>query len=465
MTAATDTGYIRTVNPATGETIELHPSWTRTDVDHALASAHLALADWGAKPVDERASLLHAIAGQLREDVEELAALVTTEMGKPIVEARAEVEKCAWVCDYYADTGPAELEDHPVETNATRSWVSFEPLGVILAIMPWNFPLWQVLRFAAPTLLAGNTALLKHSPNTTGTALALDRLFRAAGVPDGVFQSLLIEEEDVPAWTAELVADDRVAGVSLTGSERAGSSVACIAGRHVKKSLLELGGSDPFIVLDDANLDEVVAAAVRSRFLNAGQSCLAAKRFIVQSAVQDAFTARLVEAVEVLVVGDPMSDGTQIGPIARDDLVGPLRDLVQTSIAAGARLRTGGARIDRAGSWFQPTVLSDVTVDMPCMVQETFGPVAVVITVTDDEAAVDVANATRYGLGASIWTADVDRGIALGLRIVSGACFVNAVVASDPRLPFGGTKHSGYGRELGAWGIREFVNTRTWFVG
>jgi succinate-semialdehyde dehydrogenase / glutarate-semialdehyde dehydrogenase len=332
-------------------------------------------------------------------------------------------------------------------------------------VMPWNFPFWQVLRFAAPTLLAGNTAILKHSPNVTGSALAIEQVFRGAGLPEDVFRSIVVAEADVPEVSRALIEDDRIAAVSLTGSERAGAAVASTAAGVIKKSLLELGGSDPFVVLADAELDLAVAGAVRSRFINTGQSCLAAKRFVVHREVADEFSRRFAAAVAELRVGDPRDEATTIGPMARADLRDGLERQVRASVAAGASVLTGGTRPEGPGAFFTPTVLADVTLDMPVMAEETFGPVAAVTAVDDDDEAVRVANATRYGLGASVWSSDPQHALAVGRRITSGALFVNTVVASDPRLPFGGTKRSGYGRELGEAGALEFTNARTFVVG
>ncbi|TRW46679.1 NAD-dependent succinate-semialdehyde dehydrogenase [Georgenia yuyongxinii] len=465
MTTATAT-QITTVNPATGEPLATYPAFSPHQVEQTLAAVHAAQPGWAQLGVAARAAHLRAVAEMIRTRREPLAQLMVAEMGKPVAEALAEVDKCAWVCEYYAAEGPAVLADREVTTEATtRSWVAHEPLGVVLAIMPWNFPYWQVLRFAAPTLLAGNTALLKHSPNVTGSALAIEQLFTDAGLPADVFRTLVVAEADVPATTTALLADDRVSAVSLTGSERAGSAVAATAGREIKKSLLELGGSDPFVVLDDADLDVVVASAVKARFINSGQSCLAAKRFIVHHAVAEEFLERFTAAVAALKVGDPTDPASAVGPLARADLADALQHQVDASVAAGATVRTGGHRLPGPGAWYAPTVVADVTVDMPVMAQETFGPVAAVAVVRDDAEAAAVANATRYGLGASVWSADPERALSLGRRITSGALFVNAVVASDPRLPFGGTKHSGYGRELGAAGAVEFTNTRTYYLG
>jgi len=457
---------VTTVDPSTGEVLATYPG---SDVDGAL-SVLAAVSDaqpaWAARAVEERAELVRAVGAQVRKQAGELAALMTAEMGKPIAEARAEVEKSATACDYYADHGPGFLADRPVDTGgARRSWVAHEPIGVVLAVMPWNFPLWQVLRFAAPTLLAGNTAILKHSPDVTGCALAIEQVFRDAGLPDDVFRSIVVAAADVPDVTRALIEDDRIAAVSLTGSERAGAAVAASAGRAIKKSLLELGGSDPFVVLADADLDHAVAGAVKSRFLNSGQSCLAAKRFVVHAAVAGEFSRRFAAAVANLRVGDPRDDETDIGPMARVDLRDGLARQVRLSVAAGATVLAGGAPLEGPGAFFAPTVLVDVTLEMPVMAEETFGPVAAVIPVDDDDEAVRIANATRYGLGASVWSSDPEHALAVGRRVTSGALFVNAVVASDPRLPFGGTKRSGYGRELGEAGALEFTNARTYVVG
>jgi succinate-semialdehyde dehydrogenase / glutarate-semialdehyde dehydrogenase len=456
---------VTTVDPATGQPLATYPGADVDAVLGVLSAVDAAQPAWAARPVEERAELLRAVGAQLREQAADLAGLMTAEMGKPIGEARAEVEKSATACDYYADHGPGFLADRPVDTGAQRSWVAHEPLGVVLAVMPWNFPFWQVLRFAAPTLLAGNTAILKHSPNVTGCALAIEQVFRDAGLPDDVFRSIVVAEPDVPEVSRALIEDDRIGAVSLTGSERAGAAVAAAAGRAVKKSLLELGGSDPFVVLADADLDLAVAGAVRSRFINTGQSCLAAKRFVVHRDVAGEFSRRFAAAVAELRVGDPRDEATTIGPMARGDLRDDLAGQVQASVAAGATVLTGGAPLDGPGAFFAPTVLGDVSLDMPVMAEETFGPVAAVMAVADDDEAVRIANATRYGLGASVWSSDPERALAVGRRITSGALFVNTVVASDPRLPFGGTKRSGYGRELGEAGALEFTNARTYVLG
>lgn len=457
--------HVTTINPATGETITDHPAMTTDEVEAVVAGAHRAQAAWARTSYDQRAELLLRTAAVLRERSEELASLATREMGKPITEARAEVEKCAWVCEYYAETSPRVLADREVTASGSRSWISHEPLGTILAIMPWNFPFWQVFRFAAPVLMAGNAGILKHSPNVTGVALAIESVLADAGLPADVFRTLVVAEADVPEVVQGLVHDDRVAAVTLTGSNRAGSHVASAAGKAAKKSVLELGGSDPFVVLEDADLDVVVDKAVTGRFLNTGQSCLCAKRFVVHSSLAPEFSRRFADAVSKLVVGDPSDEGTRIGPMARADLAAGLAKQVEQSVEAGASVLTGGGSLEAGGAWFAPTVLSDVTLDMPVMAEETFGPVAAVITFDTDDEAVDIANATPYGLGASVWSASDERALQVGRRIQSGALFVNANTASDPRLPFGGVKQSGYGRELGEAGATEFTNVRTILVG
>ncbi|HEX5995571.1 MAG TPA: NAD-dependent succinate-semialdehyde dehydrogenase [Jiangellales bacterium] len=455
---------IVTVNPATGAELARYDSMSRAEIDRLLEAATSAQASWARGELKDRCSVLVAAAEQLRRRRDELAGLMVSEMGKPVTEAIAEIDKCAWVCDYYAEQSPAALADEHIDASGSGSWISYEPLGVVLAIMPWNFPLWQVFRFVAPALVAGNAGMLKHSPNVSGCAVAVQDILTAAGLPNGLFTTLLVAEPDVPETVAWLVADRRIAAVTLTGSNRAGSQVAAAAGRAVKKTVLELGGSDPFVVLDDADLDEVIPKAVASRFINSGQSCLAAKRFLVHRSLVEDFGRRLADAVRQLKVGDPADPETRIGPLARPDLARALHAQVDSSIQAGARVLIGGAT-ENEGAWYPPTVLLDVTTDMPVMAEETFGPVAAVLGFDDDADAIRLANLTPYGLGASVWSRDQERALAVGRRIQSGALFINAVVASDPRLPFGGVKESGYGRELGIAGAREFTNIRTILVG
>ena len=453
-----------TYNPATGEPLAEYAVFSDADIDTALDTADEAQRSWAARPIEARAGVLRRVAAILRDEIDELALLVTREMGKPLAEARAEVEKCATTCDFYADNAAAFLADEVVSTSADRSWISYEPVGVVLAVMPWNFPLWQVLRFAAPALMAGNAALLKHSPNTTGCAVAVQRIVTAAGGPEGLFGALVVAEPDVPAVTQRLIADPRIGAVTLTGSERAGRAVGAAAGDAIKKSVLELGGSDAFVVLADADLPRVAALAARGRLMNAGQSCISPKRLIVDASVAEEFTRLLVAQVEALVVGDPEAPGTHVGPMARADLRDGVHRQVEASVEAGARLLAGGSKLPGPGCFYAPTVLGDVVPGVPAYDEEVFGPVAAVLVARDEDDAVRIANDTRFGLGASVWTSDPERGVAVARRIRSGAAFVNALVASDPRMPFGGTRASGYGRELAAAGIREFVNVRTWWV-
>jgi succinate-semialdehyde dehydrogenase/glutarate-semialdehyde dehydrogenase len=456
---------IITVDPATGRELHRYDVMTATDIDAVLAEVSAAQKAWADTAVVNRTATLLRVAEVLRERSAELGALATAEMGKPITEAIAEVEKCAWVCEYYADTAPRWLADEEVVAAGSRSFIRYEPLGTVLAVMPWNYPYWQVFRFVAPTLAAGNAGILKHSPNVTGVALAIEQVLLDAGLPVGVFRTLVVSEAEVPATVDRLIQDDRIAAVTLTGSNRAGASVAASAGRAAKKTVLELGGSDPFVVLADADLDVVIPKAVTGRFLNTGQSCLCAKRFIVHDSVIDEFSRRFAAAVEELVIGPPYEDTTQIGPLARPDLAENLERQVNESVEAGAVVLTGGKRLDRGTAWYAPTVLVNVKPDMPVMAEETFGPAAAVIAFSTDEEAEELANATPYGLGASVWSADVDHALEIGSRISSGALFINAVTASDPRLPFGGVKQSGYGRELGELGAREFTNIRTVLIG
>jgi succinate-semialdehyde dehydrogenase/glutarate-semialdehyde dehydrogenase len=414
--------------------------------------------------VTERAARAHRLSQTLREHKDQLASLAVAEMGKPVGEAEGEVEKSAVTAEYYARQGPGILADERVEVDGAQAWVAYEPTGLVLAVMPWNFPVWQVMRFAIPSLVAGNGVLLKHASNVTGSALALQDLFVEAGFPEHLVTTLVIADADVPDTTARLIEDDRVAAVTLTGSNRAGAAVGAAAGHAAKKSVLELGGSDAFVILDDADVEAAAAAAVKARFTNSGQSCVCAKRFIVAASVADEFTAAFVAGVQALRVGDPRDRHTQVGPLARDDLRAAIQRQVEESVAAGALLLTGGKPMPGEGFFYEPTVLAATGPGMSAFDEETFGPLAALAVAQDDEDAVRFANATSYGLGLSVWTAAPSRGVALARRITSGAAFVNAIVASDPRLPFGGTKRSGYGRELAAAGIREFTHTRTYWV-
>jgi succinate-semialdehyde dehydrogenase / glutarate-semialdehyde dehydrogenase len=452
---------IHSINPSTGETIASFDEHDGNAIDRALTEAVKAQRDWARVPVSERVKLLTRAAAVLRAKKAEYAGLITTEMGKPIVEAEAEIEKCAWNCDFYAEKAEAFLAPEIVASNATESSVVFDPLGVVLAIMPWNYPFWQLFRFLAPALAAGNGAVLKHASNVPQCALAIEAVLREAGAPEGLFRTLLIGPSAVDA----IIADPRIAAVTLTGSTEVGSLVASQAGRHIKKQVLELGGSDPFIVLADADVKEAAAVATRARFLNVGQSCIAAKRFIVQESIADEFAAALCERVEALVVDDPMNRASNIGPMARANLRDDLKSQIERSIGAGAELRFGGKPLERPGFFYAPTVLDRVTPDMAAFAEETFGPAAAIIRVRDADEAISLANATEFGLGAALWTRDLDRARLLARRIEAGAVFINGMVASDPRLPFGGIKKSGYGRELGEFGIREFTNIKTVWIG
>ena len=403
------------------------------------------------------------IAEELRRQQDTFAALITAEMGKPLGEAAGEMEKSAVTAEYYADQAATILADEPVPIDGVDAWVSYEPIGLVLAVMPWNFPVWQVMRFAIPSVTAGNGVLLKQSPNVTGSALALQQLFIDAGLPEHLVTTLVVAEPDVPQVTETLINDDRIAAVTLTGSNRAGAAVGAAAGRASKKSVLELGGSDAFVVLDDADVP-AAAAAVRPRYHNAGQSCVCAKRFIVAAGVADAFTDLFVKGARALVVGDPTDRATEVGPLARADLRDVLQRQVEESVAAGADLLAGGRPLDGDGFYYSPTVLANTGPGVPVFDEETLGPVAAIAVAADDADAVRLANASPFGLSLSLWTADRDRGVAVAKQIISGAAFINATTASDARVPFGGTKKSGYGRELAAAGIREFTNIRTYWT-
>lgn len=449
-----------TLNPATGERLRTFDTISDARLESALAATASATPDWQSRPLDARCDLLTRAASVLRKRRDELAGLITLEMGKPIREARAEIEKCALGCDYYAANAAGFLADEVIATDASRSLVAWQPLGAVLAVMPWNFPFWQVFRFAAPALAAGNTGLLKHASNVPQCALAIEDVLREAGTPDGVFTNLLLESSRI----AGVIEDPRVHAVTLTGSEPAGRKVASVAGAQVKKCVLELGGSDAFIVLDNADLDVAVEGAVQSRFLNTGQSCIAAKRFIVMPGIADAFVEGFRDAVEQLVVGDPGDEDTQLGPLARADLRDQLHRQVEASLAAGAVAVTGCEPLPGAGAFYRPSILDDVRPGMPAWDEEIFGPVASVIRVDDEADAVRVANTTDFGLGGSVWTTDSARGEALARQLQCGSAFVNGLVKSDPRLPFGGIRNSGFGRELSLLGMREFLNAKTIWI-
>jgi len=450
----------KSVNPFDGSIHCEVDSFTLAELDVALFNSAQAAPDWAAAPIDERGALLRRAAAVLRVHADEFARLMTQEMGKPIREARAEIEKSALGCEYYADQGAAFLADELIESDAGRSLVTCQPLGTVLAVMPWNFPFWQVFRFAAPALLAGNTGLLKHASNVPQCARAIQAVFDEAGFPKGVFTTLMIPSSQV----ASVIEDDRVHAVTLTGSEPAGRQVAATAGAQIKKSLLELGGSDAFVVLEDADLELAIEQAVVSRFLNTGQSCIAAKRFIVVEAVADAFVAAFKVAVEALRMGDPLDETNTLGPMARIDLRDELHQQVIDSLAAGAVAVTGCNPEAGSGAFYQPSILDHVTPAVRAWREELFGPVASIIRVADESEAVRVANDTDFGLGGSVWTQDSARGERVARQLQCGSAFVNGLVKSDPRLPFGGIKHSGYGRELSRLGIHEFVNAKTIWI-
>ncbi|MGD2063281.1 MAG: NAD-dependent succinate-semialdehyde dehydrogenase [Nitrospirota bacterium] len=451
---------IESLNPATGELLERFDEWSAERIAEVVASVDRAARAWRSVPFAERAELMRGAAGRLRAAKEEYARTMTLEMGKPIGEARAEVEKCAWACDYYADTAGDHLAPEEAQSDGSKAYVRFDPIGIVLAVMPWNFPFWQVFRFAAPALMAGNAGLLKHASNVPRCALAIEAVFRDAGFPEDLFRSLIIGSGPV----ASLIDDPRVKAVTLTGSDYAGRKVGERAGAAIKKSVLELGGSDPFVVLADADLEECSAVAATARCLNTGQSCIAAKRFIVVRERLTEFLERFQAKMESRVIGDPLDEATNIGPMARADLRDELHGQVTRSIAAGARLVTGGQVPEGPGAFYPPTILADVAPGQPAYDEEMFGPVAAVIEAADEADAVRIANDTPFGLGASLWTADTARGERLAAQIEAGSVFINGMVKSDPRLPFGGVKESGYGRELARFGIREFVNVKTVWV-
>jgi succinate-semialdehyde dehydrogenase/glutarate-semialdehyde dehydrogenase len=452
---------IKTINPATEETLEELELDSPQRVESALAAARSAFDGWRRAPIGRRAELLRAVAAELRAGAPAHAGHITREMGKPIQQARAEVAKCARACDYFAEHGPRSISAEPAPCDATESYVSFEPLGPILAVMPWNFPYWQVFRAAAPALLAGNVMLLKHALSVSRCALEIAAAFERAGAPRGVFQTLLIQHDTV----SELMKDDRIAGATLTGSERAGAALARQSGAEIKKTVLELGGSDAYIVLADADVALAAKTAVQARFQNTGQSCIAAKRFFIEEAVAAEFSQRFVEAVRALRTGDPTLDDTDVGPLARGDLRDELERQVQSSVDLGARVLVGGRRRPGKGFFYEPTLLVDVPRGAPVLTEEVFGPAAPLVIVRGADEAIARANDTRFGLSNNLWTRDLERARDLARELASGGVFVNGMTASDPRLPFGGIKKSGYGRELSAFGVREFVNVKTVWIG
>ena len=451
---------IATINPATGETLRTFDPLTDTELDDKIAHAAKTFQTYRRIPLAERAAWLLRAAEILEAEQGALGRLMTTEMGKLVKAGGEEAAKCAWGCRFYAEQAPRMLADTPAQSTATKSFVRYQPLGPILAVMPWNFPFWQVFRLAAPALMAGNVVLLKHASNVPQCALAIEDIIRRAGFPDGSFQTLLIP----PGQVQRVLDDPRVAAVSLTGSEQAGRSIAAAAGRQIKKAVLELGGSDPFIVMPSADMRAAIDTAVKARVVNSGQSCIAAKRFIVAEAAADAFERGFTEKMQALKVGDPLDPATEVGPLATRTTLTDLDDQVRRSIAAGARVLAGGHPLERPGNYYAPTVLTDIEPGSPAYAEELFGPVAALFRVRDAGEAIRVANDTSFGLGSSVWTNDAAERARFIDEIEAGQVFVNGMVVSDPRLPFGGIKNSGYGRELGVYGIREFVNVKTIWI-
>jgi succinate-semialdehyde dehydrogenase/glutarate-semialdehyde dehydrogenase len=452
---------IATINPTTGEALKTFTELSAPQIEQKLQLAASTFLTYRHTSFADRATRMTRAAEILENEKREFGRLMTVEMGKPLKAAISEADKCAWVCRYYAENAQQHLADQLIKTNAQKSYVRFQPLGPVLAVMPWNFPFWQVFRFAAPALMAGNVGLLKHASNVPQCALAIEEIFRRAGFPEGSFQTLLIGSEKVEV----ILNDARVVAATLTGSEPAGSSVAAIAGKQIKKTVLELGGSDPFIVMPSANLKEAVTTAVKARTINNGQSCIAAKRFIVAAEIYDEFERRFVEEMKALRVGDPLEESTEIGPLATPQIVADLEKQVAQAVASGARVLTGGKRLDRPGNFYEPTVLVDVDPAKPVSCEEIFGPVAMLFRVHSIDEAIRLANATPFGLGSAAWTHDAAEQERFVNELEAGSVFINGMVASDPRLPFGGVKHSGYGRELAEFGIREFVNIKTVWVG
>jgi succinate-semialdehyde dehydrogenase/glutarate-semialdehyde dehydrogenase len=451
---------IKSINPATGEVIKVLDELTEDQVYQEIDKAYSTFQSWKKTSYKERKTHLKKASAILKDEKYNYAKILTLEMGKPIRQAVSEVEKCAFVCEYYADNIEKILKKEVIQTDASESYVEFDPLGVVLAIMPWNFPYWQVFRFAAPALIAGNVGLLKHSSNVPMSALAIEEVFMKAGFPSGTFKTLIIGSSRME----EIINHPKVSAVTLTGSEGAGKKVASAAGKNLKKTVLELGGSDPFIVLADADIEAASTMAVKSRIINNGQSCIAAKRFIVVKEIAKQFEERFVEIVNDLKIGDPMDERNDLGPIAREDLLLTIDEQVKQSVKMGAKLLSGGKRLEVHGYYYPATVLSDVKKGMPVYEQETFGPIAAIIVAEDQDDAIRIANDSPYGLGASLWTRNLSNAKELASRIESGSVFINGMVKSDPRLPFGGIKISGYGRELSHYGIKEFVNIKTVWI-
>lgn len=451
---------IETINPTNNKLVKSFDEYSSEKVSQIIEKAQSAFLTWREKSFLERSELMLNVSKVLRDNKSKYTEIMTIEMGKPITQAISEVEKCAWVCDYYAENAEPFLSEEFIETDASESYVQFDPIGIVLAVMPWNYPFWQVLRFAVPALMAGNVALLKHASNVPMSALTIEEIFNEAGFPENVFNTLLIGSKQVE----DVINNPLVKAATLTGSEPAGKAIASSSGNALKKTVMELGGSDPFIILNDANIEEAVSVGVTARILNNGQSCIAAKRFIMVEEIADEFETKFVAKMKKLIVGDPMDDKTELGPIAREDILEELDWQVNETVKQGGKILTGGGRIDREGSFYQPTVLSNVKKGMLAYSEELFGPVAIMIRARDTNEAIEIANDTPFGLGASIWTSNVKQAKELTRQIDSGAVFINGLVRSDPRLPFGGVKTSGYGRELSHYGIKEFVNIKTVWV-
>lgn len=451
---------IETINPATGELVKSFNEMTKKEVDDIIDHAHEAFLSWREVPYAERSKLMMNAANVLKEKKEDYGKILTLEMGKPIKQAISEVEKCAWVCQYYAENAEKILQKEVIETDASQSYVQFDPIGVVLAVMPWNFPFWQVFRFAAPALMAGNVGILKHASNVPMSALAIEQIFSQAGFPQNTFKTLLISSSQV----SDVIKNPKVKAATLTGSEHAGKKVASDSGKELKKTVMELGGSDPFIILNDADLDSAIDTAVTARLINNGQSCIAAKRFIVVEDIYEEFEKKFVEKMKSIKIGDPMNHDTELGPMAREDLLIELDEQVKKSIEKGAKLLCGGERLNQEGYFYPATVISNIQPGMKAYNEELFGPVASIFKAKDDDDAIRIANDSEFGLGASLWTNDLDKAKDLAHKIESGSVFINGLVKSDPRLPFGGVKISGYGRELSHYGIKEFVNIKTVWI-
>ncbi|MFP8487898.1 NAD-dependent succinate-semialdehyde dehydrogenase [Gracilimonas sp. Q87] len=452
---------MKTINPATGQTLKEYEEMNMEDIDSIIQGANEEQREWKKKSFNVRAGYLKKIADILKQRKHELAELMAKEMGKPLAQGVSEAEKCAWVCEYYAENAEAFLDDDVIETDAKKSFVTFNPLGVVLAIMPWNFPFWQLFRFAAPALMAGNGAILKHSQNSTGCALEIESIIHEAGVPKDLFRTIIRGKSGMK----EVIQHKGVAAVTLTGSTRAGKAVAAQAGETLKKTVLELGGSDPYIILEDADISRAAETCATSRLINSGQSCIAAKRFIVTEKVYNKFVEEFTQIMKSKKVGDPFEEDTDVGPQARVDLRDELHEQVQKSVENGAKITLGGQKPESDGAYYPITILEDVGPGMPAYEEELFGPVAAIIKVKDESEAIRVANDTIFGLGAAVFSQDEERAEHIAAyELEAGCCFVNEFVKSDPRLPFGGIKQSGYGRELSLYGIREFVNTKTVYV-